>query len=181
MKSYVALLRGINVGGKNSLPMKELTALLEDLGCSSVKTYIQSGNAVFRSASRPSAQLAQEISREIQARHGFEPRVLLLEGEDLERAIAANPFPAAENDPKSLHVGFLETEPKSPDLERLDNIKKDSERFQLIGRAFYLHAPEGIGRSKLAASAERLLGVAMTSRNWRTVRKLGEMLEALDG
>ena len=171
---YVALVRGINVGGKRRLPMKEFVSILEDLGAREVKTYIQSGNAVFRSRSKP-AHLAAGIGREIKERRGFEPHVLVLKSEDLEAAIAANPFPEAENDPKTLHVGFLDAAPKESDSAELQSLAKDSERFRLIDRVFYLHAPEGVGRSKLAANAERLLGVAMTDRNWRTVRKLQEM------
>ena len=181
MNVYVALVRGINVGGKRRLPMKEFVSVLEELGAREVKTYIQSGNAVFLSESDP-ARLAAKIGREINQRHGFEPHVLVLKSEDLEAAIAGNPFPEAENDPKSLHLGFLDAAPKESDSAELQGLAKNSERFRLIDKVFYLHAPEGVGRSKLAANAERLLGVAMTDRNWRTVRKLQEMAnEAGDG
>jgi len=86
--------------------------------------------------------------------------------------MAENPFPEAETDPGSLHLGFLAFTPKSPDLKKLDCLKKERERFHLIERVFYLHAPEGVGRSKLAATAEKLLGVPMTDRNWRTMCKI---------
>jgi uncharacterized protein (DUF1697 family) len=179
MKTYIALFRGINVGGKNVLPMKELAALLEDLGAQGAQTYIQSGNAVFRSKEGDAARLSSRISAEIKKRRGFEPHVLLLERADLERAVQANPFPEAEADPAALHVGFLAAIPERPDLGKLEGLKKDRERFHLAGQVFYLHAPEGVGRSKLAASAEKLLGVPMTDRNWRTVCKLWEMAQAL--
>ena len=175
MKTYIALFRGINVGGKNSLPMKELAAILDDLQCQNIKTYIQSGNVVFESKENDPARLANKIGLEIKKRRGFEPYVLLLGLEKLEKVIKSNPFPEAESDPKTLHVGFLASTPKDPDLKKLESIKSDSERFRLIGNAFYLHAPEGIGRSRLAANTERLLGVSMTDRNWRTVCKLMEM------
>lgn len=179
MNTYIALLRGINVGGKNSLPMKELVAILEDLGGQAVRTYIQSGNVVFQSAEKDPAQLSRQLAAAIKQGWGFEPCVLILEVADINKALAENPFPEAEADPGSLHLGFLASTPKSPDLEKLTTLKKASERFQLRGKVFYLHAPEGVGRSKLAANSEKLLGVPMTDRNWRTLGKLREMAAGL--
>jgi uncharacterized protein (DUF1697 family) len=175
MNTYIALFRGINVLGKNSLPMKKLVALLEGLGVKNVRTYIQSGNAVFQIAEKNSSQLAKQLAAEIKKHHGFEPHVLLLGLEAVNTAIAENPFPEAEADPSSLHLGFLASTPKNPDLEKLNSLKKASERFHLSDNVFYLHAPEGFGRSKLAASTEKLLGVPMTYRNWRTVCKIREL------
>ncbi len=175
MQTYIALFRGINVGGKHILPMKELVTLLEDIGCRKIKTYIQSGNAVFESRLTNASQLSKKISAEIMRRRGFEPHVLLLSFEDFEEAITNNPFPEGETDPGTLHVGFLASTPKSPDLQRLESLRANRERFQLVGNIFYLCAPEGIGRSKLAASTEKLLGVPMTDRNWSTVRKIMEL------
>jgi uncharacterized protein (DUF1697 family) len=179
MKIYVALFRGINVGGKNILPMKELASVLGALGAQNIKTYIQSGNAVFVSPEKDTLRLANSISREIKKRRGFEPNVLLLELEDIELAIRKNPFPEAATDPKALHAGFLASRPEKPDLGKLESLKSDSERFHLNDRVFYLHAPEGISRSKLAANAEKLLGVPMTDRNWRTVCKIRDMAKEL--
>ncbi len=175
MKTYIALFRGINVGGKHALPMNELVALLEDLDCRNVKTYIQSGNAVFKSKDTDVSRLSHNISVAVKQRRGFEPDVLLLGVEELEKAITDNPFPKAETDPKALHVGFLASAPEDSDLTSLESLKRDSERFHLIDNVFYLYAPEGVGRSKLAAHAEKLLGVSMTDRNWRTVCKIREM------
>jgi uncharacterized protein (DUF1697 family) len=180
MKIYIALLRGINVGGKNALPMKELVAMLGDLGARKVKTYIQSGNAVFAWKGKDTSKLANQITAEIKKRRGFNPHVLLLELKDFEKVIQHNPFPGeAEADPKALHAGFLAAAPERPDLKTLGSLKSDSERFRLISSVFYLHAPEGVGRSKLAAKAERLLGVPMTDRNWRTVLTLWKMAQEL--
>lgn len=175
MNIYFALFRGINVGGKSSLPMKGLVALLEDIGAMNVRTYIQSGNAIFESAETDAAQLAGRVAAEVGKHHGFEPHVLVLGLETINQAIARNPFPDAEADPVSLHLGFLASVPANPDLEKLHSLMKASERFRLDDKVFYLHAPEGVGRSRLAASAERLLGVPMTDRNWRTVCKLREL------
>jgi uncharacterized protein (DUF1697 family) len=172
METYVALFRGINVGGKNVLLMRDLKTLLENLGSRNVKTYIQSGNTVFQHEQENASLLSNNIAAAIKESHGFEPRVLLLGLEEIERAVESNPFPEAESEPKTLHVHFLASEPKNPDLDAFERIKGDRERFALKDGFFYLHAPEGIGRSKLAANAESLLGVATTVRNWRTVCKV---------
>lgn len=175
MKIYVALFRGINVGGNNVLPMKELVSTLEHIGSQNVKTYIQSGNAIFQNVETDVELLSNRISAAIEKSRGFKPRVLLLELEEIERAVESNPFPEAESEPKTLHLHFLTSTPKNPNFDGLEKIKGDSERFVLKDGVFYLHAPDGIGRSKLAANAERLLGVPVTGRNWRTVRKVMAM------
>ena len=175
MNKYIAFLRGINVGGNRSLPMNELVAILEGMGARNVKTYIQSGNAVFQSSENDLSQLSKNIASEIGRRHGFEPYIHIIEVEAIKKAIEENPFPDAETEPSSLHLGFLASRPECPDLEKLSSLKKESERFHLSEGVFYLHAPQGVGRSKLAANAEKLLGVPMTDRNWRTVCKVMEM------
>jgi len=180
MKTLIALLRGVNVGGKNSLPMKQLVSLLEDIGCQHVRTYIQSGNVLFQSNASSVSSLSKKISSTIKKSHGFEPYVLLLEAGEIKKAIMENPFPDAESDPKTLHVGFLSSAPKKPDLKMLEILRKKTEQFVLKDAVFYLYAPDGVGRSKLAASAEKLIGVSMTSRNWRTVCKLNDMVEELN-
>jgi uncharacterized protein (DUF1697 family) len=156
--------------------MKDLVAVLEGLGCEDVATYIQSGNAVFRHPDRDPSRLAEKIRAAIGASHGFEPTVLLLGTRRLERAIDANPFPEAETDPSRLHLFFLVGVPENPDFDVLDAAKASSERYVLDGDIVYLHAPDGVGRSKFAAGLERALGVAATGRNWRTVGKVLEMV-----
>lgn len=175
MKTYIALFRGINVGGKNVLPMRDLISLLESLGSRKVDTYIQSGNAVFQSEEADASLLSSKISAAIAEKYAFEPRVLLLEPGDMEKIIEANPFPEAETEPKSLHLFILASAPKNPDFDALESVRGGRERFVLGDGVLYMHAPDGIGRSKLAANAEKLLGVTMTGRNWRTVGKVLEM------
>ena len=175
MTTLIALLRGINVGGNNKLPMKELSALLEGMGLSEVRTYIQSGNVVFECSKKDKPKLAANITAAIKAQHGFAPHVLLLEAAELKQAMAGNPYPEAEAEPGSLHLFFLDETPRQPDLKALEGLKVNKESFKLAGRVFYLHAPDGVGNSKLAARAEKLLGVAATARNWNTVCKLAEM------
>jgi uncharacterized protein (DUF1697 family) len=174
--TLIALLRGINVGGNNKLPMKELSALLTGMGLRGVQTYIQSGNVVFSCDIKSKATLAAKISAAIKVQHGFAPHILLLEAAELKKAMAGNPYPEAEAAPKSLHLFFLDEVPQQPDLKALETIKADNERFKLAGKVFYLHAPDGIGDSKLAARAEKLLGVPASGRNWNTVCKLAEMV-----
>jgi uncharacterized protein (DUF1697 family) len=152
--------------------MRELVQLLEALGLQNVKTYIQSGNVVFRSERKDRLELAGEISAAIGKSHGFTPQVFILDVEALAEAMAANPFPEGEAEPKSLHLFFLDGIPEDPDLSALEAVTADSERYQLIDNVFYLHAPDGIGRSKLAASVGKGWDVAITARNWRTVSKI---------
>jgi uncharacterized protein (DUF1697 family) len=181
MNSYIALFRGINVGGKNILPMKQLVVILAGLGLENVKSYIQSGNAIFCCKAETAAGLPARIRAAIAEHAGFEPRVILLELAEMERAIGANPFPDAETDPKTLHLYFLAAEPDNPDIALLENLRQGKERYVLADQVFYLHAPNGIGRSKLAAQAEKALGVAVTARNWRSVTKIVAMARDIDG
>lgn len=174
MNTYIALFRGINVGGKNILPMKDLVRILEGLGCEKVKTYIQSGNAVFRAKENQIKKIAEKLSSKILGSHGFNPKLLLLGVAELEDAIKNNPF---KTKGKTLHFFFLESTPVKPDLDELTNVKSNSEEFKLDKKIFYLHAPDGVGRSKLAAKVEQALGVPVTARNWNTVSKLIEMVK----
>lgn len=181
MNTFIALFRGINVGGSNILPMKELASLLKGLGLSNVRTYIQSGNVVFQSKTTNAKDLSHNISTAIGESHGFNPQVFIFSLQELRDAIASNPFPDGQTEPKTLHLFFLESAPSNPDMDRLETIKTVSERFRLIDAVFYLHAPEGIGRSKLAANVEKALGVSGTGRNWRSINKIMSMALELTG
>jgi uncharacterized protein (DUF1697 family) len=181
MKSYIALFRGINVGGSHLLPMKDLKLLFEQNGCLDVRTYIQSGNVTFRSSMSDVSRLANLITDAVSRRHGFAPHVVVLTRAQLHKAAAGNPYPEATEDPKSVHLFFLAERPRKPDLKACEAIKRKTERFQLKGSIFYLHAPDGFGISKLAARAEKLLGVSATARNWRTVMTLLEMAKIAPG
>lgn len=175
MNTYITLFRGINVGGNNMLPMKALKALIEQNGCVDVRTYVQSGNAILRSSISNPENLAKRLSAAVSKNHGFVPRVLVLTRAELEKAAAANPFPQAHANPKSLHLFFLAARPNKPDLKAIEGVKTKTEAFALKDRVFYLYTPDGFGASKLAARAEQLLGVDATARNWRTVTTLLDM------
>ena len=180
MKTYLALLRGINVVGRRTVPMKELKTLLEKNGCADVQTYIQSGNVIFRSRLTDAGRVAKRVATVVAASRGFEPSVLVLTRREIEQAVTRNPFPEAAANHKSLHVFFLADVPTRPDMKGIDAVRAGSERYALDGKRFYLHTPEGFGPSKLASRAERLLGVDATARNWRTVTTLAEMLRAVE-
>jgi uncharacterized protein (DUF1697 family) len=164
------------VGGKNKLPMAELVKILESLGFQNVKTYIQSGNAVFQFKEVDVIELASVISFEIEKMCGFAPKVLLLTADELDTAIDENPFPVSDAEARTLHLGFLAAEPENVNFEKLTALKAESEHYCLTPKVFYLYAPDGVGKSRLAAAAEKIIGVEMTDRNWNTVIKLKEMI-----
>jgi uncharacterized protein (DUF1697 family) len=178
MRTYVALFRGINIVGSNRLPMKDLKQLVETHACVDVRTYIQSGNVIFRADASDVSRLASRLTAAVSRSHGFAPAVLVLTIGELSRAAAANPYPEANDTPTSLHLFFLAERPAHPDMTSLEALKANGERFTLKAKVFYLHTPNGFGRSKLAGRVERLLGVAATARNWRTVTTLLEMANA---
>lgn len=173
MPRFVALLRGVNVGGRNPLPMAELRALVESLGFTEVVTLIQSGNVVFSAERSPTSGLLESA---IEERFGLTLPVIVRSGEELRRALAANPYPAAE--PGTLHLGFLAATPAAGDVAALEPDRYLPERFQLQGAELYLELPAGMGRSKLPAYLERGLRVPVTLRNWATSMKLLALLGA---
>lgn len=185
MSTWIALLRGINVGGANRLPMAELRAQLSGLGFEDVETYIASGNVVFGVDGDLDADLAEtlagRIATTIETHHGFRPRVLVLPAARLREAMQANPFPEAEAEPKTLHLYFLATQPTDVDPAAFESVAAPSEHWELGDHVLYLHTPDGLGRSKLAARLESLLGVPATARNWRTVTRVGEIVAARVG
>ena len=175
MATAIAFIRGINVGGRTKLPMKDLANTLDRVGIHGVATYIQSGNLAFRCSKVQATELSRRMSSAIQGAYGFQPAVIVLSIQEVEHAVAANPYPEAQKDPKTLHLFFLAERPAAPDLDALKSLATASERFTLHRRILYLHAPDGIGQSKLAASVEKHLGVTATGRNWRTVTKTLQM------
>lgn len=177
MQTCIALLRSINVSGKNKLPMNDLQELLHASGFASVETYIQSGNVVFEVDNSNKAAVTDQIKIAIRQQFGFEPEVLVLTKEQFLKAIKANPYPEVEGDTNTLHLFFLFEPAFDPDLGKLNELKKATERFTLTDAVLYLHAPDGIGRSKLASQAEKAIGVSVTARNWRTCQQLKAMVE----
>ncbi|MEU6506361.1 DUF1697 domain-containing protein [Streptomyces sp. NPDC046942] len=177
MTTYAALLRGINVGGGKKVPMADLRALLTGLGHTGVRTYLQSGQAVFTTARGDEEALAAELGRAVEERFGFPVDVLVRDHAYL-KAVAENcPFPAAELEARQLHVTYYSV-PVTPDrFAHLDQAALLPEEFRLGDRCLYLYAPDGLGRSKLAELLGRrpAKGLIATSRNWNTVLKLVEL------
>lgn len=169
MHKYVILLRGVNVGGKNLIAMKELKVLLESNGFHGVQTYIQSGNIVLSNETYP----RQKIVEIIESEFGFLPTVLVLSEQAFLSAVSSSPY--SKHEAKTVHFYFCDGLPKL-DAEKLDKLIAPTERVELVGHVFYLHAPDGIGRSKLVASIESCLGTAATGRNLNTVNKLVSLL-----
>jgi uncharacterized protein (DUF1697 family) len=161
------LLRGVNVGGRNALPMAELRALVESLGFTEVTTLIQSGNVAFSARKRPAPE---RLATAIQERFGFAAPVVLRSREELARALAANPFTAA--DPATLHLGFLGAAPAPQAVAALEADRHLPERFHIAATELYLELPSGMARAKLPVYLERRLGVTLTLRNWRTSERL---------
>lgn len=182
---FIALFRGINVGGHNRAPMAELRGMLGELGLEGVRTYVQSGNAVFRAPDTTAPDVARRIEEAFAAGFGFPSRVLVLGVDDWAALIGRNPFPEIAGEPTKLHLFVLEREPDPENLRALQEKatrlsgEQAQDRFVLRDKALYLHAPNGIGRSKLAELIGRTLKVDMTARNWRTVLALKEMAEEL--
>lgn len=175
--SYAALLRGINVGGTTQIAMPELQSLFIEVGLSDVKTYVRSGNVVFRSDSSDAPAVAARIEQRIAETFDVAPAVLLRTRGELRAIAERNPFLLDEAERTKLHVVFLENEPLAERREELDPDRSPPDRFHLDGRELYLHLPNGAGRSKLTLDyIECRLGVRGTARNWNTVLKLLELI-----
>jgi uncharacterized protein (DUF1697 family) len=168
----IALLRGINVGGKHILPMKELAALFTACGCTDVETYIQSGNVLFRTKRKPE-KLAAAIERAIAERYGFEVPVVTRTATELHGVARKNPFLAAGADPATLGVAFLAKLPGAARVAALDPKRSPPDEFAVRGRDVYLRLPNGFAKTKLTnAYLDTTLGTVSTARNWRTLLAL---------
>ena len=179
--AFALLLRGVNVGGRNRLPMALFRATLEGAGCSDVSTYIQSGNAVFR-ASAATARASRRKASSMTAGHTGRPvESVLIAGSEFGRIVVDNPFADRDADYRTLHVGFCAEAPPAERVAALDPHRSPPDEFRCIGRAIYLLLPNGAARSKLSnAYFDATLGTTSTFRNWRTVLQLQRMILALD-
>ncbi len=178
MDTYVALLRGVNVGGNNKLPMKSLTALCEAQGCDSVRTYIQSGNVVFRANKKTAAVFASKLKTQIKNELGFETSVILRTEPELRAVLENNPYLTPTVDTKFLYVTFLDNAPNLTDVVKVSPVCEGTEAFSLRGKEIFLYLPNSAGRSKLAAYRfDKILRTASSTRNWQTVSKLAGLCE----
>jgi uncharacterized protein (DUF1697 family) len=196
MASHVALLRGINVGGRNKVPMADLREVVTSLGHTGVSTYIQSGNVLFSTAEDDTAKLAAALESAISDRFGIWSSVVVLSRDELARVLAANPYPDEPN-PRMVHVVFLNGSPPQDLLDRITAAesaaaaKGSRDTVQSAGpaagqpQALFLHTPDGFGTSELAQNVFKIIappkksqpGLAATARNWATATKLLSLCE----
>jgi uncharacterized protein (DUF1697 family) len=175
---HVALLRGINVGGKNKLPMDDLAAVFVEEECRDVRTYIQSGNVVFRAAPALAARLAERVPERIRRRFGLRVPVVLRTARELAKVALGNPFLTRGADQDELHVMFLADAPPKASVAGLDAERSPPDEFVVVGREIYLRCPNGVARTKLTnAYFDSQLETTSTVRNWRTVLKLVELAQ----
>ena len=176
LRTYVALLRGINLGARNKVAMADLRTLFRAFGSEDVVTYVQSGNVVFKNRAGDAGALSDAIERRISRDLGLDITVVLRTRAQLARVAAGNPFAAGGSDVKKLLVTFLAETPSRARVRALDPSQFAPDDFRLVGKEVYLHCPDGYGRTKLSnAHFEKQLGVAATTRNWNTVRNLAEL------
>jgi uncharacterized protein (DUF1697 family) len=175
VKTYVALLRGVNVGGRTMVSMAGLRSLLEELGYEDARTYIQSGNALFRAAGSAAA-IAKVIEQGVEQELGVGTTVLLRTSAELTKVARKHPFGSAAK----VHVVFLSAKPTAARVKALDPPYGPGEELLVAGREVYLNLPQGVGRTKLSLPwLERALGVEGTKRSWNTVVKLAELCETI--
>jgi uncharacterized protein (DUF1697 family) len=175
MTRYVALLRGINVGGANKISMPQLRAMAENLGYQSVSTYINSGNLLFTS-SQGGGGLAEEIQQAITAEFGRPIEVTVRSLDQLRRILAANPYP--EGNPSQVTVAFLTKPAAANAREKVATLAGDHEPFTFAGTEIYVNYTHGLGNSKLAERFSGAVGVSATVRNIRTVGKIMALLDS---
>jgi len=180
MPVYIALLRGINVGGRKKILMADLKQSCERCGFEQVQTYVQSGNLVFQSSKGSSEAVSRQIEAAVRKDFGFEVSAIARSAREMEKLRSDNPFlKTADPDTGKLHVIFLSSPPPPEGVKKLAGFAAPGEQFHCGEREIYLYLPNGFGRSKLAAAPfERLLGVRATARNWNTVTKLCEISSA---
>jgi uncharacterized protein (DUF1697 family) len=187
MASHVALLRGINVGGRNKVPMAELREVVTSLGHTGVTTYIQSGNVMFTTEDTDTAKLASALEAAIADKFGISSAVVVLSRDELARILDDNPY-RDEPNPKFVHVVFLAAEPTQELLDRIRAAesaaaaKGSRDTFTAIGKALFLHTPDGYGNSELSEALFRIVGtgqhnLAATARNWSTATTLLSLCE----
>ena len=174
---WVALFKGINVGGNNKLPMTELSALAAELGFGDPKTYIQSGNLIFDS-NDDAAHIEEILAAAVEKRFGFRAAIIMRTADALAKALVTNPFAALVTEGKQLHMFFLDEPSVKYDEAALHALAVESEDFALIGDIFYLFAPDGIGRSRLVEKMSPYFPKRMTARNLNSVKAILELAQS---
>ena len=175
-QGWVALLRGINLGARNKVPMAGLRSLLEERGYGDVRTYIQSGNVLFTAKASDRDALARKLEDAVKEELGVTSAVVLRTFEEIGKVARGHPF---GDDGSKTHVAFLAQKPRAADVRALGQLEIGADRFELVGSDVYLHYPNGVQGSQLSGAVlERHLRVPATVRNWRTVTRLAAMAAA---
>ena len=183
MTVMISMLRGVNVGGHHKIKMDELRALYKSIKLEDPRTYVQSGNVIFRTKEKNAAQLAKKIQDAIEKKFGFRPEVILRTADEMRKAIAASPFSGRRDvEPGKLLITFLASEPGPEAQTTLASFKSYPEELHLKGREFYIYFPDGAGKSKLPWSqVEKFLKVTGTARNCNSVTKMLAIAEEMEG
>jgi uncharacterized protein (DUF1697 family) len=174
MTTYISILRGINLGGHNTIKMDALKKLFADIGFANIQTYIQSGNIVYQYKKTDIKKLDALIKKEIKQQFGYDVPVITLTFDELKKVAGSNPFLNDKaKDTSYLHVTFLADKPQSENFDKIKDFKYQSDEFQLIDKAVYLYCPNGYGNTKLSNNFfESKLKVTATTRNWKTTNEL---------
>lgn len=175
--TFITILRGINVSGKNIIRMNALQKMFENLGFQNVATYVQSGNVIFTYPVIDTDHLEKKISNQIEKEFGLDVPVIVLTIEELQHIVDNNPFSKDPGrDQKFLHVTFLSATPDSSDIKTIEDKRQSGEDISFAGKAVYLYCPNGYGKTKLTNNLlERKLKVVATTRNWNTTTELLKM------
>jgi len=179
MPVYISMLRGINVGGHKRIKMDRLRASFEALGFTQVKTYIQSGNVVFKTAKNSPAALSRKIEGRILKDFGFSASVITRTAEEISKTIVSNPFLKEPGiDLEKLHVMFLSEAPAPPALKKLAELIATPDQCRCSNEEIYFYFPNGVSQSVLMKSpVDRILAVVTTTRNWKTVNSVHKMCQ----
>lgn len=176
-----AFLKGVNVGGNKKIDMPGLQKTIAELGCDSVRTYLQSGNAVFACGTKDLTGLAADIERAIEKRYGFTSRVILRDAKTLMAAIDADPFAQIANNPSRHLIGFLADKPTVQAAKAAEKSSTPTDLVSVVGKHLYMWCPQGISASPLfKINFDRVLGTTVTTRNLNTVTKMAQMLDEID-
>ncbi len=179
-ETYLALLRAINVGGKNKLPMSVLAELFEAAGCSQVRTYIQSGNVVFRASPAAARSVPGKVAKRIREELGFDAPIVTRSRGEIDEAVRSNPYLAAGATEDSLFMMFLADAPAGSLIETLDPLRSPGDEYQVRGRDVFLRLGNSAAETKLTvAYFDSRLKTVSTCRNWRTTLKLQAMMAEL--
>ena len=177
MKTYIALLRGINVSGRKKIKMADLRAHLQELHFQNIRTYVQSGNVIFESMESSPVGVAAMVEKKIQEKYGFDVVALVKMRQELVQVLENNPFlKDRQEDTSRLYVTFLAEHPSRECLKKLEEINYSPEEFILDGKDIYFFSPLGYGKAKMNNNFfEQKLKVAATTRNWNTINKLVDL------